>query len=116
MRHQKKRNKMTKTSDQRRAIYRLMVSPLILKERITTTEAKAKKIRSFLEKNISRAKQNTLANRRVLLQYFPPKAVDKLFKELGIRYKERAGGYSRIIKIDPRKNDSAKMVIIELIK
>jgi len=116
MRHLKKRNKITKTSNQRRAIYRLMVSSLILKERITTTEAKAKKIRSFLEKNISRAKQNTLANRRFLLRHFPSKAVDKLFKELSVRYKERAGGYSRIIKIDPRKNDSARMVIIELIK
>jgi large subunit ribosomal protein L17 len=116
MRHLKKRNKITKTKNQRNAIYRLMVSSLILKERITTTEAKAKKIRSFLEKNISRAKQNTLANRRFLLRDFSSKTVDKLFKELGVRYKERAGGYSRIIKTDSRKNDSAKMVIIELIK
>jgi large subunit ribosomal protein L17 len=116
MRHLKKRNKITKTKNQRKAIYHLMVSSLILKERIITTEAKAKKIRPFLEKNISRAKQNTLANKRFLLQYFPPKTVDKLFKELGVRYKERAGGYSRIIKTDPRKNDSAKMVIIELVK
>ena len=116
MRHLKKKNKITRTKSQRKAIYRLMVSSLILKERIITTEAKAKKIRSFLEKNISRAKENTLANKRLMMRYFPIKTVNKLLGELGVRYKERRGGYSRIIKIDPRKNDSAKMVIIELIK
>lgn len=116
MRHRKKKNKITKTKNQRRAIYCLMVSSLILKERITTTEAKAKKIRPFLEKSISRAKQDTLANKRFLLRDFSLKAVNKLFKEISPRYKDRSGGYSRIIKTEPRQNDSAKMVIIELIK
>lgn len=116
MRHQKKRNKITKTKDQRKAIYRSMVSSLILKEKIITTDTRAKKIKPFLEKCISKAKENSLANRRLLLQYFTPKVVNKLFKELSPRYKERKGGYSRIIKTDSRKNDSAKMAIIELIK
>jgi len=116
MRHRKKRQKLTKTIDQRKAILRSLISALILKEKIITTEAKAKKLRPFLEKAISRAKQTNITNRRFLLKDFSLKAVDKLLKEIGPRYKDRAGGYSRIIKIDSRKNDAAKMAIIELIK
>jgi len=116
MRHRKKKNKLTRSKDQRRALLRSLASAIILKEKITTTEGKAKKIRSFLEKSISRAKKDTLANRRILLKDFSKKVVDKLFKELGVRYKDRPGGYLRITKINPRKADSAKMAIIELIK
>lgn len=116
MRHQKKRLKLTKSRDQRKALLRSLVSSLILKEKITTTEAKAKKLRSFLEKSISRAKRDNLANRRMLLKDFSKKVLNKLTKELGPRYKDRPGGYSRIIKISPRRTDSAKMAIIELIK
>lgn len=116
MRHRKKKLKLTKSKDQRRALLRSLASSLILKEKITTTEAKAKKLRPFLEKSISRARKNSLANRRLLLKDFSSKIVNKLMKELGPRYKNRPGGYSRIIKINPRKTDSAKMAIIELIK
>jgi len=116
MRHAKKRNKITKTQDQRQAAYIALASALILKEKITTTEAKARKIRPFAEKAISRAKTDTLANRRLLLKSFTPRLVGKLFKEIGPRYKERIGGYTRIIKAGLRKNDAAKMAIIELIK
>jgi large subunit ribosomal protein L17 len=116
MRHRKKKFKLTRTKDQRRALLRLLASSVILKERIITTEAKAKKLRPFLEKSISKARENTLAKRRLLLKNFSPKVVDKLMKEIGPRYKERPGGYSRVIKINPRKTDSAKMAIIELIK
>lgn len=116
MRHRKKKLKLTRTKDQRRALLRSLASSLILKERIITTEAKAKKLRPFLEKAISRAKEDNLANRRFLLRDFSLKVVGKLMKEIGPRYKERHGGYSRIIKINPRKTDSAKMAIIELIK
>ena len=116
MRHKKKRNKLTRSKDQRRILLRSLVSSVILKEKIATTEAKAKKLRPFLEKTISRARKDTLANRRLLLKDFSKKIVDKLIKELGPRYKDRPGGYSRIIKISPRKTDSAKMAIIELLK
>lgn len=116
MRHKKKRNKLTRSKDQRRILLRSLISSVILKEKIATTEAKAKKLRPFLEKTISRAKKDTLANRRLLLKDFSKKIVDKLIKELGPRYKDRPGGYSRIIKISPRKTDSAKMAIIELLK
>jgi len=92
------------------------VSSLILKERIITTDARARKIKPFVEKSISKAKKDTLANRRLLLKDFSQKVVDKLFKEIGPRYKDRAGGYSRIVKAGTRKNDAAAMTIIELIK
>jgi len=116
MRHRKKRQKLTKTIGQRRALLRSLISSIILKERIITTEGKAKKIKPFLEKYISRAKEDTLANRRFLLREFSSKVVNKLIKELGPRYKTRSGGYSRLIKINLRKNDAAQMAIIELIK
>lgn len=115
MRHRKKRNKLTRSKDQRRLLLRSLASSLILKEKIITTEAKAKKVRPFLEKSISRAKKDNLANRRLLLKDFSPKIVNKLFKDLGPKYKDRPGGYFRLIKINPRKSDSAEMVIIELI-
>ena len=116
MRHRKKRNKLTKTRDQRRALLRSLASSIILKEKVSTTEGRAKKIRPFLEKSISIAKKDNLSNRRNLLKNFSPRVVDKLIKEIGPRYKDRPGGYSRIVKINPSKADSAKMVIIELIK
>jgi len=116
MRHRKKRQKLTKTIAQRRALLRSLLSAIILKEKIITTEGKAKKIRPFLEKTISKAKKNSLANRRLLLRDFSPKIVNRLMKEIGPRYKNRPGGYSRIIKMGRRKDDAAPMAIIELIK
>jgi len=116
VRHRKKRNKLTRSKDQRRILLRSLASSLILKEKIITTEAKAKKLRPFLEKSISRAKKDVLINKRLLLKDFSKKVVNKLFEELGPRYKNRPGGYCRIIKINPRKTDSAKMAIIELVK
>ena len=116
MRHQKKRQKLTKSADQRRALLRSLISSIILKEKVITTEGKAKKIKPFLEKYISRANKDTLANRRFLLRDFSPKVVSKLMKELGPRYQGRSGGYCRIVKLNLRKNDAAQMAIIELIK
>ena len=115
MRHQKKRQKLTKSVDQRRALLRSLISSIILKEKVITTEGKAKKIKPFLEKYISRAKKDTLANRRFLLRDFSPKVVSKLMKELGPRYQGRSGGYCRIVKLNLRKNDAAQMAIIELV-
>lgn len=116
MRHKKKGRKFTKSKEQRKALFRNLSSSLILKERITTTESKAKELRSFIEKSITRAKKDTLANKRLLLKDFSNKTVKKLFEELGPRYKDRPGGYTRITKIGYRKNDGAKMAAIELIK
>jgi len=93
-----------------------LASALVSKEKIFTTEGKAKKMRPFLEKAITRAKKNTIANRRILLETFPVRIVDKLMKEIGPRYVNQPGGYIRIMKTMPRKADAAKMVLIELIK
>jgi large subunit ribosomal protein L17 len=93
-----------------------LASVLILKEKIKTTEAKAKEISPFVEKQISRAKIGDLASRRLLAKFFSPKIVKKLVNEIGLRYKDRPGGYTRIIKLGQRKSDGARMAIIELVK
>ena len=116
MKHLKKNRKFGRPADYRKSFLSNLVNVLILKERIRTTEARAKEIRSFVEKAISRAKNDTLANRRLLLKRLNPKTVTKLFLNLAPRFKERYGGYCRIMKLGLRKNDSAKMVIIELLK
>jgi len=115
MRHRKRGRKFTRSKDQRRALFCSLASSLILAEKITTTEAKAKELKSFVEKIITRAKKDTLANRRLLAKDFSKKIIKKLFTELGPRYKNRKGGYTRIIKINPRKSDGAKMTVIELV-
>lgn len=116
MKHLRKHRKFGRPADFRRTFLWNLVNALIMKERIKTTEARAKEIRSFVEKAISRAKNDTLANRRLLLKRYNPKTVNKLFLNLGPRFKERNGGFCRIMKLGLRKNDGAKIVLIELIK
>lgn len=115
MRKRKKGKKLSRKRDQRRALLKSLASSLLLKEKIKTTEAKAKALRSFIERKINRAKIGDLASRRLLARYFSPKIVKKL-GELALRYKERQGGYTRIIKLGPRKSNGAEMAIIELVK
>ena len=93
-----------------------MALSLILKEKIETTEAKAKEVSRFVEKKITRSRIDNPQNRRILSGFFTKGAVSKLFTEIGPRFKERKGGYTRIIKLGPRKSDGAKMAIIELLK
>lgn len=116
MKHFKKNRKFGRRADYRKAFLWNLVGSLILHEKIRTTEARAKEIKSCLEKTITRAKNDTLANRRLFLKHLNPKVLNKLFKDLGPRFKEKSGGYSRISKIGIRKNDAAKMVIIEILK
>ncbi len=116
MRHKKRGRKFTKSKNQQKALIFSLISALILKEKIITTEAKAKELRSFVEKIITRAKEDNTANRRLLNKSLHPKIVKKLFQELGSRYKNWTGGYTKITKIIPRKSDGAKMAVIELIK
>jgi len=116
MKHLKKNRKFGRPADYRRAFLWNLVGSLILKERIKTTEARAKEIRPLIEKAVSKAKKNTLANRRILLKNLTIKPVNKLFKELAPSFKERKGGYLRILKLGVRKNDGAKMAIIEFVK
>ena len=116
MKHLKKNRKFGRTADYRKTFLWNLVNSLILKERIRTTEARAKEIRPILEKAVTRAKTDNLANRRILLKKLNLKSVNKLFKDISPRFKERNGGYCRIIKLETRKNDGAKMAIIEIIR
>ena len=116
MRKLKKGRKFSRKRDQRQALLKSLASTLILKEKIKTTEAKAKELRLFLEKYITRAKNKDLANQRFLMRFFPLKVVKKLIEEIGPRYKERKGGYIRIIRLGRRNLDGAKMSIIEFVK
>ena len=85
-------------------------------EKIKTTEAKAKELRSIAEKMITKAKNVNLANRRILAQNLIPEMTKKIIDQIAPRYAGRQGGYTRIIKLGPRNSDGAKMVIIELLK
>lgn len=116
MKHLKKNRKFGRTADYRKAFLSNLGNSLILKERIRTTEARAKEIRPLVEKMINMAKKETLSSRRLLLKSLAIKPVNKLFKELVPRFKERQGGYLRILKIANRKNDGARMAIIEFVK
>ena len=116
MRKRKKGRKLSRKRDQRKALLKTLAVSLISKERIKTTEAKAKELAGFIEKKISRAKEGSLHSRRVLARFFPKKVVKKLIEEIAPRYKERKGGYTRIIRWGPKKSNGAKMAIIELIK
>ena len=108
--------KLSRYKDQRKALLRGLTADLIQHERITTTLAKAKETRVMTEKIITHGKKGTLHNRRVALSKLPnKKAVTKVFDELGPRYAERPGGYTRIIKLGPRQGDGAYMAVIELV-
>jgi len=115
MRKRKKQRKLHRKRDQRKALLKSLARELFLREKIKTTEAKAKELRSFAEKFIERAKEKNLVNIRYLRRYFSKDVVKKLFNEIGPRYKERKGGYTRIIKLGYREGDRAKMAIIELV-
>lgn len=88
---------------------------LILNERIKTTETKAKELKTFLEPLITRAGKDSVSASRKLEKYFDKETIKKLVEEIGPKYKERPGGYTRIIKLGPRKSDGAKEVFIELV-
>ncbi len=116
MRKLKKGRKFQRTSAQRKALLISLASSLILNGKIKTTEIKAKELSSFIEKKITQAKKNDLGARRLLAKYFSPRVVKKIIEEVAPNYKERKGGYTRIIKLGPRERNGAKMVIIELVK
>jgi len=116
MRHFKKGRKFHRTRDQRKAFLKILGRNLILKESIITTEARAKELKSFIEKKITKAKKQDLSAIKYLRKYFSEEVVRKLVKEIAPFLKERKGGYTRIIKIGQRESDGARMVKIEIIK
>jgi len=111
-----RKRKLSRKRNQRRALFKSLARSLILKEKIKTTEAKAKELSPFIEKLITRAKKGNLASKKILLKSFSKNIVRKLFDVLAPRYKERRGGYTRILKLESRKSDGARIAIIELIK
>jgi large subunit ribosomal protein L17 len=116
MRHLKAGRKFGRTSAHRKALFRNLVGALIQRERISTTLAKAKELRGKVEKTITLGKKGTLHARRQAFKLAPQKeAVQKVFGLLAERYATRPGGYTRIIKIGPRKGDNAPMAFIELV-
>ena len=109
--------KRGKTPSYKRALYRNLVTDLLGYEKITTTETKAKQVRSMAEKMLSLGKRGGLHARRQALSFiFDKDVTDKVFGELAQRYTDRPGGYTRITKIGPRLGDGAPMVQLELVK
>ena len=116
MRHNKKFNHLGRTADHRKAMLTNMAISLIKHKRITTTLAKAKALKKFVEPLITRSKNDTTTSRRVVFRYLQDKyAVTELFKEISTKVADRPGGYTRIIKLGIRKGDAAEMAFIELV-
>jgi large subunit ribosomal protein L17 len=116
MRKRKKGRKLSLKTDQRKALLRSLAEAVFIKEKIETTEAKAKEASILVEKLITAAKKNNDLARRRLAELFSPKLVKKIMTEIAPRYQQRNGGCTRVIKLGARKNDGARMAIIELIK
>lgn len=116
MKHKIGFNKLNRTPAHRKAMLRNMATVLFKHERIVTTRAKAIECRRQAERMITRAKEDTVHNRREIAKRITDEAIlAKLFKEIAPRMKERNGGYTRIVRIGMRKQDAADMVILELV-
>ena len=117
MNHRVGFNKLGLKSSHRKALHRNMATSLFRYERITTTKAKALAVRRTVEKMITRAKVDSVHNRRILAKDIGDKKIlTKLFTELGPRYASRPGGYTRVLKLGWRKGDAAETVILELVQ
>jgi len=116
MRHRESGRKLNRNSSHRKALFRNMAVSLVEQELITTTLAKAKELRRVAEPLITIAKNDSVAKRRLAFARLRDRnAVTKLFNELGPRYRNRPGGYLRILKCSPRPGDKAPMAIVELL-
>ena len=114
--HRVSGRRLSRYKDQRKALMRGLVAELITHERITTTLAKAKETRVVAEKLITHGKKGNLHHRRLALAQIPnKKVVEKVFDDVAGRYADRAGGYTRIVKLGPRQGDAAQMAVIELV-
>jgi len=114
--------KLGRTTDARMALLRNLASDLIIHERVETTEAKAKELKSAVEKMITLGKRGDLESRRQAAAFLYKKeseedesVLQKLFDDVATRYEDRQGGYTRVLKLGPRRGDGAKMAIIELV-
>ncbi len=115
MPHQIAGRHLNRNSSQRKALFKSLVTQVLQHERIETTEAKAKAVRSDVEKIITLAKRGDVHARRLVLKTVAnKKVVEKLFDKIGPRFADRNGGYTRIIRLGPRHGDAAEMVLLEL--
>ena len=115
MKHLRKGRKLHREKGQRSALLKTLATALFLNEKIKTTEARAKELRPFVERVISYGKENSIAKKRLIASVLSPKIVRRA-SEVALTMEGRNGGYTRIIKMGPRKSDGAKMAIIELVK
>ncbi|MFY9457316.1 MAG: 50S ribosomal protein L17 [Candidatus Spechtbacterales bacterium] len=116
MSNRKRGRKFGRMRDQRHALLRSLAQALVLHGKIVTTEARAKELRSFIEKIVTKSRTGTLYARRSNAKNFKDKAAQvKIISDIAPRYKDRNGGYTRIIKRVPRRTDSAKMAVIEFV-
>jgi large subunit ribosomal protein L17 len=117
MRHQKAGRKFGRNPAQRKALLRQLAIAMILHERITTTEAKAKTIRPVVEKLVTLAREDSPYHRKLVMERIDnPLATAKLFDVIAPRYEEAPGGYTRISKLGPRRGDAAPMALIEFVE
>lgn len=116
MRHHNSVRKLSRETGQRRALLRSLAESLVLHGKIKTTEAKAKELRPFIEKLVTKGKEETLASRRILVSRLgSAKVAKKMIDEFSKKYKERRGGYTRIIKLGSRGGDASPMALIEFV-
>jgi large subunit ribosomal protein L17 len=121
MRHRHSGRVFGRERNQRRALLKTLLGSLVLRERITTTEAKAKEVKNFIDKIVNKAKtgkndaSRKVAVIRELNGMIPEPAVKKLFGDFSSRFDGRKSGYTRVVKLDQRKSDSAKMAVIEFV-
>jgi large subunit ribosomal protein L17 len=108
--------KLGRTTDQRRALLKSLAANLILKEKIKTSEARAKEMRSLVEHLITQSQKNNLAARRYVASALPADAAQKLYREVAPRLVGRHGGFTKITRLGQRLTDGAKMVFIEIVK
>ncbi len=116
MRHRRRQRKLGRTSEHRSALFRNQLASMVQNERIVTTLAKAKELRPIVEKMVTLGKEDTVHHRRRAAVSMADKGLLKrLFEDIGPRFSDRPGGYTRIIKLGPRKGDGAEMAILEFV-
>jgi len=117
MRHQIVGRKFSRYSAHRWSLFRTQVTDLLRSDKITTTVPKAKEIRGLAEKMITLGKEGSLTSRRRAIAFLTDEnVVDRLFKEIAPRYADRAGGYTRLVRLGPRQGDAAELARLELVR
>ena len=116
MRHLKKGKKFHRKKGERRAFIKTIAGNLVVCEKITTTETKAKELKKIADRFVTYGKKQNLAGLKLLMKNLPKKSAYKMYHEISPRYKDRRGGYTRVVKLTKRKqNDGSKMAIIEFV-